>query len=72
MDKHVTIRLKTQEDYESIMQLVGSHNIKIVQACDSDLKVECHIDDFLLTLSQVFLNVEVIHHNAPPDRTSFN
>ena len=62
MDKHVTMKLLNKEDFDSLMKVINSAGFKVLYADVLTLKIECHIDDFLLSLSQLYLDVEIFDH----------
>ncbi len=62
MNQHVTLKFMTREDFDSLIRVINSTGYHLVHSDGDQLKIECHIDKFLLSISQVYLNVEIMHH----------
>jgi hypothetical protein len=62
MEQHVTILLKTKEDFESLLTVIGSAAGKQVFSDTATLKIECYIDKVLLSIAKLYLEAEIIYH----------
>jgi hypothetical protein len=61
MKKPVTLKLLNKEDFDSMLIVIQSAGYEVISRDDHTLKIVCHIDDFLLSLSKTYLNVEILH-----------
>ena len=64
MDQHVTIKLKTKEDFESLLTAINAAGCKQVNLDSNGLTIECFIDKFLLSMAQLYLKAEIFYHNG--------
>jgi hypothetical protein len=64
MEQHVTIKLKSKEDFDSLLQVINSTPNKEVSLDAATLKIECYLDKFLLSMAQLYLKAEIIYHNG--------
>jgi hypothetical protein len=64
MNQHITLKLVNREDFKLLVSLIERSGFRLLSIDSQDLEVECHLDNFVLSLAEKYLAAEVIYHNT--------
>lgn len=65
MNHHITLKLENSEDFDQLISLIRHSGFRLLDVDPEALSVECHVDDFVRSLAEKYLNAEVIYHKTP-------
>ena len=65
MNHHITLKLANADDFNQLVTVIEGAGYKLFNVDHQELKVECKVDSFLLSLAEKYLDAGVVYHKAP-------
>lgn len=65
MNHHITLKLENPEDFNQLLTLIRNSGFHMINVDSDSMAVECHVDDFIRSLAERYLDAQVVYHKAP-------